>query len=142
MLDMPDRIHTVLGFDFGKSRIGVALGRVETGMANPLDTVKAKAGKPEWGAIDKLVNLWEPDALVVGWPQQHEADTQAILKDVESFAKSLESRYHKPIYKVDERHTSEAAKRRLIEGQTKKPIKAQIDKVAAALIVETWLAMR
>ena len=59
-------IRQVLGFDFGEQRIGVASGQTITGSANPITTLKSTNNKPDWAAIEQLINQWQPDALIVG----------------------------------------------------------------------------
>ena len=59
-------IQTVMGFDFGEKRIGIATGQVITQLASPLTTLNAINQKPDWLSIEKLINEWQPDALIVG----------------------------------------------------------------------------
>lgn len=59
--------RTIIGFDFGKKFIGLALGQELTGSARPLGAVKAKDGIPQWPDIAKFVNEWQPDFLLWGY---------------------------------------------------------------------------
>jgi putative Holliday junction resolvase len=122
---MPER-GTVLAFDFGLKRIGVAVGEPELGTAHPLPAV---SGFPE---IQKLVVEWKPARLVVGLPVR-EAGEHPLAKRVEKFARQLEGRFHLPVARVDERFTSVEAESRL-RGVRKKAI----DSVAAQLILEQY----
>ncbi len=61
-------INTLLCFDFGTKRIGVAVGQSITQTASPLKTVRNKNNKPDWNDIEQLIKEWQPDALIVGVP--------------------------------------------------------------------------
>jgi putative Holliday junction resolvase len=116
---MPERAaRTVLAFDFGLKRIGVAVGEPELATAHPLPAV---AGFAE---IEKLVAEWRPGLLVVAHP---------LAGRVERFARRLEGRFKLPVARVDERFTSVEAESRL-RGVKRKPI----DSVAAQLILEQY----
>ncbi len=122
---MPER-GTVLAFDFGLKRIGVAVGEPELRTAHPLPAV---SGFPE---IQKLVVEWRPAKLVVGLPVR-EAGPHPLAPRVERFARQLEGRFRLPVARVDERYTSVEAESRL-RGARKKAI----DSVAAQLILEQY----
>ena len=122
---MPEK-GTVLAFDFGLKRIGVAVGEPEVGTAHPLPAVSA------FPQIEKLVAEWKPAQLVVGLPMR-DAGEHPLAKRVERFARRLEGRFHLPVARVDERYTSVEAESRL-RGVKKKAI----DSVAAQLILEQY----
>jgi len=122
---MPEK-GTVLAFDFGLKRIGVAVGERQLRTAHPLAAV---SGFPE---IHKLVAEWQPAELVVGLPVR-EAGPHPLAPRVERFARQLEGRFHLPVARVDERYTSVEAESRL-RGVKKKAI----DSVAAQLILEQY----
>ncbi len=122
---MPDK-GTVLAFDFGLKRIGVAVGEPEVGTVHPLPAVSA------FPQIEKLVAEGKPAQLVVGLPVR-EAGEHPLAKRVERFARRLEGRFHLPVARVDERYTSVEAESRL-RGVKKKAI----DSVAAQLILEQY----
>ena len=122
---MPDK-GTVLAFDFGLKRIGVAVGEPEVGTVHPLPAVSA------FPQIEKLVAEWKPAQLVVGLPMR-EVGEHPLAKRVERFARRLEGRFHLPVARVDERYTSVEAESRL-RGVKKKAI----DSVAAQLILEQY----
>ena len=117
---------TVLAFDFGLKRIGVAVGEAELGTAHPLPAV---SGFPQ---IEKLVAEWRPARLVVGLPVAERGE-HPLAKRVERFARQLEGRYRLPVARVDERFTSVEAESRL-KGMKKK----DVDSVAAQLILEQY----
>ncbi len=133
----------VLGFDYGSKRIGVAIGNTLLGTAAPLTVIKNSHGTPDWAAINQLVEEWQPMALIVGWPLTIDGEMQDITHHVKGFLKRLEQRYDMPVHKTDERFTSRAAqalnKSMRSRGQRKKQTAhADIDTLAAALILESW----
>ena len=132
---MPDtrEINTLLCFDFGTKRIGVAVGQFITQTATPLETVKNKNKRPDWDHIKRLIDEWQPDALIVGVPLNMMGEMQEMTVASEKFMRQLHGRFHLPVYDVDERLSSfEAAQR---TGKT-----TDLDPVAAQAILETWFA--
>ncbi|HUQ76902.1 MAG TPA: Holliday junction resolvase RuvX [Burkholderiales bacterium] len=126
---MPEKAaRTVLAFDFGLKRIGVAVGEPELRTAHPLPPIAA----PGFSTIEKLVAEWHPAQLVVGLPVA-EVGEHALAKRVERFARQLEGRFHLPVKRIDERFTSVEAESRL-RGMKNK----SIDSVAAQLILEQY----
>ena len=126
---MPERsARTVLAFDFGLKRIGVAVGEPELGTAHPLPPIAA----PGFGAIARLVKEWQPAQLVIGLPVAEQGE-HALAKRVERFARQLEGRFQLPVKRVDERFSSVEAESRL-RGMKRK----SIDSVAAQLILEQY----
>ncbi|MBL4794982.1 MAG: Holliday junction resolvase RuvX [Pseudomonadales bacterium] len=138
MLDKPKQIpKTVLGFDYGTTKIGIAVGQSFTGTANPLTIIKAKNGIPNWQTIEQLANEWEPDAFIVGWPINMDGTESEMSVRARKFANRLNGRFHRPSFLMDERLSSfEAAQILGPEAVAKGPI----DSMAAALIVESWYA--
>lgn len=136
---MPDaRVSgTVMGFDYGTRRIGVAVGQTLTGSASPLATVKATDGRPDWGHVAALIDEWNPCALVVGLPYNMDDTETEIAPRVRRFAHQLEGRFRLPVHLIDERLTSIEAERMLGPGHEQD---GRIDSLAAALIVETWFS--
>src|SRR2546421_3922853 len=127
--DMPERTaRTVLAFDFGLKRIGVAVGEPELGTAHPLPAIAA----PGFDAISRLVQEWQPGQLVIGLPVAANGE-HPLAKRVERFARQLEGRFRLPVARVDERFSSVEAESRL-RGLKHK----SIDSVAAQLILEQY----
>lgn len=135
---------TVLGFDVGARRIGVAVGSAFGSGARALAVIDVHANGPDWHAIDKLRVEWHPDGLVVGDPMTLEGGDQPIRVRAHAFARELKSRYQLPVVLVDERSSSvEAAQRFALdraEGRKRKRDAVALDAVAAAVIIERWLA--
>lgn len=131
----------LLGFDFGMKRIGVAIGQTVTQSARPLDTIQAKEGIPNWNAITKLIRKWLPDALVVGIPLNMDGTLQPISHLAQQFVADLRKHYPLPIYEIDERLTTKAAREKLFtQGGYKALQDGQVDRVAAQLILQNWFA--
>jgi putative Holliday junction resolvase len=129
----------VLGFDFGLQKIGVAVGQELTGTAQPLYTLRAKDGHPDWNAINRIIEAWRPNALIVGEPYNMDGSEQAMTLAARRFSRRLSGRYHLPVYLVDERLSSREAHYRLRESDLiAKDRRQNIDAVAASLIVESW----
>lgn len=135
---------TVLGFDVGARRIGVAVGSGFGHGARALAVIDVHHDAPDWAAIDKLRKEWRPDGLVVGDPMTLDGGDQPIRQRAQAFARELRVRYALPVVMVDERASSiEAAQRFAVdraEGRRKRRDAAALDAVAAAVIVERWFA--
>ena len=135
---------TVLGFDVGAKRIGVAVGSAFGSGARALAVIDVHGNGPDWAAIDKLRTEWRPDGLVVGDPMTLEGGDQPIRQRAHAFARELQARYKLPVVLVDERSSSvEAAQRFALdraEGRKHRRDAVALDAVAAAVIIERWLA--
>ena len=136
---MPTRAsehQTLLGFDYGLKRIGVAVGQRVTQSATALTTVNARDGKPDWPAISRLMEEWKPDALVVGIPYHMDGTEQDMTRAARRFCRQLEGRYRLPVYEADERLSSY-----IVESGQPGPGKAgrDIDPLAAQVILQDWL---
>lgn len=135
---------TVLGFDVGARRIGVAVGNALTGMASPLAVVEVHAAGPDWTQLDALVRQWRPGGLVVGDPLTLDGGDQPIRKAAHAFAATLQQRFALPVVLVDERNSSQEATRRFAaaraDGRRRRRDAEVLDAFAAAVIVERWLA--
>lgn len=135
---------TVIGFDWGTQKIGVAVGQAITNTAQPLDPMKSNDGVPDWNQVAKLIEQWQPDALVVGRPLHMDGTETDTTRRTKKFANRLEGRFQLPVFMMDERLTTFAARQELkeqIEDRSwPKKFKQHgfIDSVAAALIVESW----
>ena len=127
--------RTVLAFDFGIKRIGVAVGEPELGTAHPLPGI-AITGKARFAAIARLVAEWKPARLVVGLPLAADGSAHDTTERAARFARQLLGRFALPVELVDERYTSVAAAQQL---RGRRATKLAIDSVAAQLILEQYL---
>ncbi|CAK0778770.1 ribonuclease H-like domain containing nuclease [Gammaproteobacteria bacterium] len=146
--------RTLLGFDFGLRRIGVAVGQTLTGTAAPLQTLRCIDGNPDWEVISRLIGEWCPVALVVGLPITADGTETPFLAAVRGFVRRLEGRYQLPVHTIDEHLSSHEAELRLSvagshlprgtsggAGRKARPsAREAIDRVAAQVILQTWLA--
>lgn len=135
---------TVLGFDVGARRIGVAVGSAFGHGARALAVVDVHGDHVDWAAVERLLKEWGPDGCVVGDPMTLAGGDQPIRARARAFARELGRRYRLPVVMVDERSSSvEAAQRFAVdraEGRRRRRDAAALDAVAAAIIVERWLA--
>lgn len=130
---------TVLAFDFGEKRIGVAVGELELGLAHPLVTVCEEATKSRFDAITKLIEEWEPVQLIVGLPVHADGTDHKLTYLSKRFARRLEGRFGISTKLVDERYTSDTASMGLREAGVKgKKQKFVIDQVAAQQILQSY----
>jgi putative Holliday junction resolvase len=127
---MPERAaRTVLAFDFGLKRIGVAVGEPELRTAHPLPAVS------RFDQVESLVEEWKPASLVVGLPTSVQGKAHAMTRQAQDFARRLERRFKLPVTRVDERFSSIEAQSRLRGTRAKK---TEIDSVAAQLLLEQY----
>ena len=131
---------SVLGFDFGLRRIGVAVGQTVTKTGSPLATVKAKEGVPDWEVIAKLLNEWKPDLVLVGEPCNMDGSDSQMTQRARKFGNRIQGRFGMKVVMVDERLTSFEAKGQVTERYGPQDFgEFAVDSMAAVLIVEQWL---
>ncbi len=130
---------TILAFDFGTRRIGVAVGNTLTRTAHPLATIEAPDATSRFAAIAGLVDEWEPARLVVGLPVHADGTPHAMTTRARGFARLLEQRFGVPVAMVDERWTSEIARHQLAAaGRGGRAGRAKRDETAAQIILQAW----
>jgi len=129
---------TVLAFDFGEKRIGVAVGDLAVRIAHPLATIDAEDNQRRFGEIQKLIADWRPARLVVGLPMHADGTEHELSRLSRRFAQRLEGRFGLPVSLVDERFTSVAAESRLRESGVRDMVKT-LDAAAASEILQSWL---
>jgi putative Holliday junction resolvase len=130
---------TVLAFDFGEKRIGVAVGDLEVGIAHPLATIDAEDNAARFAAITRLVEEWLPSRFVVGLPMHADGTEHELSRLARRFGQRLEGRYGMPAELVDERLTSRAAEERLREsGLGSRRIQQSLDAAAACEILNAY----
>ena len=131
-----------LCFDYGTVRIGVAVGNSQLGTATPLLAVRNNSGTPDWSVIDQAIDEWKPIGLVVGIPLTDKAEVQEMTHLARGFRKRLSKRTEIAVFDADEAFTSVQAQQELkkmrANGQRGRTQKADIDTLAAALILERW----
>jgi len=131
--------RSVIGFDFGKKYIGVAVGQEITGTATALGSVKAKDGIPHWEDIEKYINEWQPDYIVVGLPLNMDGSEQQLTKDARKFGNRVFGRFGIEVKFNDERLTTASAKENLFaRGGYRNLKKDNVDAESARLIIESY----
>ncbi|GAB6846329.1 MULTISPECIES: Holliday junction resolvase RuvX [Paraburkholderia] len=130
------REATLLAFDYGEKRIGVALGNSLTRSARPLTVVPNRNRDYRFEAIGKLIAEWKPDVLVVGLPSHPDGTPHAMTQQAKRFGNQLNGRFNLPVVWVDERYTSVDAEAQIRErgGDT-----GQLDAEAASIILQQYL---
>ena len=147
------RARTILAFDFGTRRLGIAIGNTVTGSARPLETLDEPATARRFERIGALLGEWHPDALVVGRPLQPDGAANAVTLAAERFARQLHGRFGLPVALVDERYSTVAARQRARDAVASADTRADArrrthgtggrgcadDAAAAAVILEQYL---
>ena len=130
-------MQTLLGFDYGQQRIGIAVGQCVTRTATALCTSTSRDGAPDWQHISGLVEEWHPQALVVGLPRHADGSDSDMTRGARKFAQLLGARYGLPVHTMDERLSSHTAGELLQRNAHKAA--AGIDAIAAMIILQDWL---
>lgn len=139
-IQIPQRIASVMSFDFGTRRIGIAIGQRLIGSATELAPIKARDGIPDWEHLEKIIEEWRPDAFVTGLPLNMDGTASEMSRRAAKFARRLEGRFHRPSYTHDERLTSYEAKRQVMEESGYQNFgDHSVDGLAACLILESWM---
>ena len=142
-MSLADTHGTVLAFDLGLKRTGVASGELSLGIAHPLTVLQADSTETRVAAIGRLVAEWQPVLLVMGLPTHADGSEHEMTRVAKNFARKLESHFKLPVFLVDERHTSTAAESALhARGIHGKKNKALTDAVAAQLILQDFFDAR
>ena len=129
----------VMAFDYGTRRIGVAVGNEMLCSASGLEPLTARDGIPDWIKVEKLLQEWQPDLLVVGLPIHDDGSESDMSVRARKFGNRLHGRFGKPVEMFDERGTARAAKL-IAQGQGHKGNYRDrgVDGIAAQLILESW----
>jgi putative Holliday junction resolvase len=131
--------RTILCFDYGTKSIGVAVGSELTGSATLLTALKAKDGIPDWQQIERIIQEWQPQLLLVGLPLNMDGSEQEFTARTRKFANRLHGRFGLPIAYHDERlSTADARSRLFAEGGFRNLSKDKVDSLSAQIIFEGW----
>ncbi len=122
----------LLGFDYGRKRIGIAVGQTLTRTARPLRSLPVTRREPDWAALSGILEQWRPSALIVGIPLTMDGAEQPLTREARRFGRKLKQHYGLPVHEVDERLSSQEARRR-------SPGLRRVDPIAAQIIIESWL---
>ncbi len=137
------RPRTALAFDYGRRKTGVAVGGEASGGARALPPLQQTGAGPDWATIDRLVDEWAPDVLVVGIPRNMDGSPHAMTAAARAFAAALEKRYRRPVIGIDERLSTWEARDHLraarASGQRRRARRGELDSMAARILLEDWL---
>jgi putative holliday junction resolvase len=122
-------VVSVLAFDFGTRRVGLAIGNTLLRHAQPLHTISA-TGDARFAAIGAVIREWQPAALVVGVPFHPDGAAHDNTRRAQRFARQLQGRFGLPVHEVDERYST-------VEAQSQGA--ADVDAASAAVILEQYL---
>jgi putative Holliday junction resolvase len=141
---MPPVVATILAFDYGQRRIGIAIGQSLTATARALTTLQNHNSEPAWEKIRQLIADWEPQLLLVGLPLRADGRDSEFSDEARKFAAALGQRFDIPVELHDEHLSSVEAQSQLREqrgsGERRRKIsKEDIDAAAAALILRSWM---
>lgn len=136
---MSSDTQLVLGFDFGTTRIGLAIGQSLTASATPIEPIRARDGMPDWETLDAVIAQWQPDTLVVGIPLNMDGTISEMARRARKFANRIQDRYQRACFLCDERLTTAEAKRIHLDAGGGTNFKQEsVDGIAAQLILEDW----
>jgi putative holliday junction resolvase len=135
----PDITGTILAFDFGEKRIGVAVGETIIKSATPLTCIDTEINEIRFAKIQALIEEWQPNLLIVGLPTHLDGTAHTLTNLSKKFAQRLEGRFNRPVIMVDERLSSvEAAQQLQAAGLSAKQQKDKIDAMAAQVILQSY----
>ena len=137
--ETPPLSGTLLGFDFGEKRLGVAVGETATRMAHPLGAIAEEANEPRFVAIQRLVAEWQPAGFVVGLARHADGGEHPVARLAGKFARRLGARFGIPVAFVDETLTSMEAESRIREAGGRPKSKGDVDAHAATVILQSYL---
>jgi len=129
---MPKPI-TVMAFDYGTRRVGVAVGNSETGLGQALKTIAAPSIESLFKDVESLLKEWQPERLVVGKPLHPDGAEHEMTAKATRFGNQLQGRFHLPVDWVDERYTSA-----VLEGDAQ--MQDNLDAHSAALLLEQYFS--
>lgn len=129
---------TVLAFDYGVKRIGVAVGETALGIASPLGAIRDEANAVRFARIGELVTEWSPVGFVVGRPRHSDGSVHATALLAEKFARRLHARHRLPVVFVDETLSSAAAEQALRASRTRARREGDVDAMAATIILQSY----
>ena len=133
---MPNQIKkpmTILAFDYGTRRVGVAVGNTETRASQALKTISATNADTLFKELENLLKEWQPDQIIVGLPTHPDGTEHEMTTKAKRFGNQLHGRFNVPVSWVDERYTSA-----VLESDPK--MQDNLDAHSAALILEQYLA--
>ena len=138
---------TFIALDFGMTKMGVAIGQNITNTASPLDPMTMKNGTPDWDLLEQLIKEYRPTKIILGKPKVINESSEALMKKIKAFKRSLERDLNQNVEWTPEHLTSKDAKEKLkVRRQegilSRKIMKGQIDSMAATIFLQDWMNQR
>ena len=138
---------TFIAFDFGMTKMGVAIGLNITNTASPLDHMVMRNGSPDWDLVERLIKEYRPSTIILGKPKVIDESSETLMKKIKTVKRSLERDFSQNVEFIPEHLTSKDAKEKLkVRRQegilSRKIMKGQIDSMAAAIFLQDWMNQR
>ena len=138
MSETNNNIETLLAFDVGLKRTGVASGQTQTKTAQVAGLLHVKNGKFDWLEVDKLILKWEPNRIIIGDPKTDDPHLNKAINRLKSY---IQQNHKLPIIDVDETLSSVTANNELTKSKLNVDRKIELrDQLAACLILETYFS--
>ena len=132
--------RTFIAVDYGERRIGLAKSDPTGMIASALITLEVKSQKDALSQLMSIIEEYEPDGLVFGYPLLQSGDKSDKCNEIDRFIDKLKKQFERPIYKVDESYTSQQAADIIhAHGKRTGKDKKRIDRLAAVIILERFL---
>ncbi|MBF7682792.1 Holliday junction resolvase RuvX [Acinetobacter sp. B5B] len=136
---MPKTVNTIMAFDFGTQKMGMAIGQRQIQSSTPLAQFPMKDGIPQWDQLLKIVKEWQPELFLVGLPLNMDDSESELSLRARKFARRLRHQTNIDTYMVDERLTTRSAREQLDHYQQQgRGKKLSADSLAAAILIENW----
>ena len=138
---------TFIAFDFGMTKMGVAIGQNITNTASPLDHMVMRNGSPDWDLVERLIKEYRPTTIILGKPKVIDESSEALMKKIKAFKRNLERDFSQNVEWIPEHLTSKDAKEKLkVRRQegilSRKIMKGQVDSMAATIFLQDWMDQR
>lgn len=134
---------TYLGFDYGTRDMGVAVGQTRTMTATILETLRVTNYLVDWASIARLIDTWQPAALIVGIIYQDDGSDNPVTPHIRGFCRQLKSRTGLPVHQMDESFSTTEGRQRFFAeiGSRSSDYWKIKDQLAAQLILESWMVV-
>lgn len=131
---------TFIGIDYGERRIGIAKSDPTGLIASPIETLEVRSAKEALDKLNGIIDEFSPDGIVVGYPLHDSGDRTDKCRDIDAFVELLRERYDGPIFRVDERYSSQEATEIIhAHGKRVGQDKKRVDRLAAVIILQRFL---
>ena len=138
--------NILIGFDFGRKKMGVAIAQCITKTASALNALKIKNDNPNWEQLDQIIKDYKPDLAIIGHPGKANKQTSLLADKIEKFGSAIEKHYTMPTILFDESYSTTMARLELRDLRRDRILsrrikRGQVDSMAAKIILEQWLKL-